>query len=697
MSTDKYLPVLGLSLVVGAGALAAELRPVTHADVWLMQRIGTPVVSPDGTRAVVSVEEPAYEDDEKVNDLWLIDISGRDEPLRLTASAEGESGVDWSPDGSKIAYSVAKEEEEPPQIYVLNMVGPGESIQVTNLSTGASSPKWSPDGKRLAFESRVYPGAADDEANAAEKAAREERGYNASAYDIFPIRQWDRWRDDLQTHLFVQDAVPGAAATNLMFGSDLVASPGFRGVESRSGDSLEAVWTPDGDALVISATSNLHDAARGPVYHHLYRVAAGGGDVQQLTDSRDWSCHTAMFSNDGRSLYCQLEPKTEFVREMVEIARFDWDGKAVSDAPVIITESFDRSVNQMDISRNDRTVYFTAHDAGRVRVYSVPARGGDARALDDQGRGVYAGVAVAGRQLVARWESSAVPAELVRIDAANGQHTPISGFNAGRVAGVDRPEFIEFWFENDAGFNVHSWLALPPGFDENEKYPLVLMIHGGPFSSSTDSDHVRWSPHLLAAPGYVVLLTDYTGSNGYGEAFAQAIQGTPLKAPGDDVMRAVDEAIKRYPFIDAERMAAAGASYGGHLVNWLQATTTRFDALVGHAGLIDLEGQYSSSDSVWHRERMNGGPAWGDSPVWKEESPSTYVGNFRTPILLTIGEKDFRVPVNQTIAAWTYVQRMQVPGRLLVFHEANHWIMNAKEARYYWEEVHAWLAKHLGR
>ena len=236
----------------------------------------------------------------------------------------------------------------------------------------------------------------------------------------------------------------------------------------------------------------------------------------------------------------------------------------------------------MDLGRSDQTLYFTAHDAGRARVYSVPAEGGDVRALDDESRGVYAGVAVAGRQLVARWESSAVPAEVVRIDVSTGRHTPISSFNVERSAGLDRPGFLEFWFENEAGHNVHSWLALPPGFDKKQKYPLVLMIHGGPFSSSADTDHVRWSPHLLAAPGYVVLMTDYTGSNGYGAAFAQAIEGTPLKTPGDDLLQAVDEAIKRYPFIDAERMAATGASYGGHLVNWLQATTTRFDALVGH-------------------------------------------------------------------------------------------------------------------
>jgi dipeptidyl aminopeptidase/acylaminoacyl peptidase len=207
---------------------------------------------------------------------------------------------------------------------------------------------------------------------------------------------------------------------------------------------------------------------------------------------------------------------------------------------------------------------------------------------------------------------------------------------------------------------------------------------------------VRWSPHLLASAGYVVLQTDYTGSVGYGVEFSRAIQGTPLKQPGDDLVQAAAVAIERYPFIDADRQAAAGASYGGHLVNWLQATTTHYKALVGHAGLVDLEGQYSSSDTIFHREIMNGGPAWiEENTIWRDESPATHAGNFSTPILLTIGEKDYRVPVNQTIAAWSYVQRMQVPGRLLVFHDANHWIMKGEEARYYWAQVHEFLHKYL--
>jgi dipeptidyl aminopeptidase/acylaminoacyl peptidase len=315
--------------------------------------------------------------------------------------------------------------------------------------------------------------------------------------------------------------------------------------------------------------------------------------------------------------------------------------------------------------------------------------------LNPDSRGVYGGIQAAGNALIASWQSSASPTEIVRIDPDDGSHAPISSFNAGRYTALDIQPFREFWFESSKGRRIHSWLALPPGFDKSQKYPLVLQIHGGPFSSSMDAGHVRWNAHLLAAPGYVVLLTDYTGSVGYGEQFSRNIYMDPLRTPGAELLEAAAEAVARYPFIDGKRQAATGASYGGHLVNWLQATTTHFKALVGHAGLVDLEGQYSSSDTVFNREIMNGGPAWGDSPVWREQSPSTYADRFQTPILLTIGEKDFRVPVNQTIAAWTYVQRQQVPGRLLVFHDANHWVMKGPEAKYYWEEMHAWLARYL--
>ena len=242
----RRFPLVTLAALSTVAMAAGEngVRPVSHEDVWLMKRIGTPVVSPDGRYAVVDVTEPAYEEDASTSDLWLIDIRGDEKPRRLTATTEAESDVDWSPDSSRIAFSTTRGEDEENQIYVLDMRGPGEAVRITNLATGASTPRWGPDGTRIAFESRVYPGAKNDEENAAEKKAREERKTNVSVYEMFPIRQWDRWRDDLQTRLFVQDVRPDATAVDLLADTELAAAQGFGGAESRSGDSLSPVWTP---------------------------------------------------------------------------------------------------------------------------------------------------------------------------------------------------------------------------------------------------------------------------------------------------------------------------------------------------------------------------------------------------------------------------------------------------------------------
>ena len=694
MRFTSLLALLPLLVALATPTNGAELRPITHEDIWTTARVGTPVIAPDGQSAVVSVTRPAYEEDGDRSDLWLLTVDGSQAPRQLTATSAGESDVAWRPDGGAIAFAAKRGEDEEKQIYVLDMNGPGEAVRVTSLATGASKPAWSPDGSRLAFESRVYPGALDDEANAAEKKAREERKYNVSVYETFPIRYWDHWLDDRQTHLFVQAAEAGAEAKNLLAGTELVAGPGFSGAATLSGNTLNATWAPDGESLVFNATTNRDEAAHARVLFRLYSVPVEGGEPMAIAGGADWSCTGPQFDDKGEHLYCGYSPENDWVYNLDEIAQFRWRAGGPLGEPRLLTEGFDRSVSGFDLDDRGRTAYFTAADAGRSRIYALSTRNGDVRLLDPEGRGVYAGVQAAGGRLLARWESGSVPAEIVRVGTKGG-HDPISGFNAQQMDGVDLQPFVEFWFQNSSGRQVHSWLVLPPGFDETKKYPLVLQIHGGPFASSMDAQHVRWSPSLLAAPGYVVLMTDYTGSVGYGEEFSRAIGGDPLKTPALDLLEAADVAIERYPYIDGERQAATGASYGGHLVNWLQATTTHFKTLVGHAGLVDLEGQYSSSDGIYHREIMNGGPPWGDSAVWREQSPSTYADQFATPILLTIGEKDYRVPVNQTIAAWSYVQRKQVPGRLLVFHDANHWIMNGEEARFFWQEVHDWLAGYL--
>ena len=690
--------ILGCSILLCQSTVLAdnhkELRPVTHADVWLMKRLGTPVPSPDGRWAVFTVTEPSYKKDETQSDLWIVALDGKSKPRRLTSTKSSESSTVWSPDGSRIAFTAKRgDKSNPAQIYVMNMTGPGEAVQITDWPTGARNPKWSPDSTMIAFESSVYPGTVDKKEIAKEKKRRKALDYNVSSYEVFPIRQWDRWRNDLQTHLFIQKAEAGAEVKNLLGGTKLVSNPGFYGVPSRSGDSLRAAWAPDGQSLVISATTELHKTAYSKNYYHLYQVSVSGGEPKALTSGSDYSCHSAKFSPDNKSLICNYSPSTNYVYEQTELARLSWPKV---DSPKVLTDKFDRSVSGYDFVSGGKSIAMSANEHGRVRVFTMSSKGGKVTPVNSNSRGVYAGVRAAGKSLVARWESSATPAEIVRINPSNGKHKTLTSFNSERAAELDRKAYLEFWFESEKGRKVHSWLALPPAFDKTKKYPLVTMIHGGPHSSSRDADHVRWSPHLLASAGYVVILTDYTGSVGYGEKFAQNIQGDPLKTPGDEIIQAIDEAIKRYEFIDETRLAATGASYGGHLINWFQSKSKRFKTLVGHAGLVSLEGQWASSDVIYHRELNNGGPPWGESAVWREQSPSTYADQWSTPMMLTIGEKDFRVPVNQTIAAWSFLKRKQVPGKLLVFHDANHWVMKGSEAKHYWSEVHEWLGRYLG-
>jgi dipeptidyl aminopeptidase/acylaminoacyl peptidase len=689
------LGALAWSSVALAAPPAAPQTPVTHEALWLMKRVGAPVPSPDGKWVVVSVVEPAYDDKEQVSDLWLVPAAGGAAPRRLTFTRGSESGVTWSPDGRKLAFVARREGDTAAQIYVLDVAGGGEAIRVTSLSTGAAAPRWRPDGKALAFTSAVYPGAADDDANKAIAAKRKAHKYHARVYDGFPVRHWDHWLDDRQTHLFVQELAESARPRDLLAGTKLVAGPGFGGRPTLVGDELEAVWTPDGQGLVFAATTTRHTAAYAAPTVHLFRVPAAGGEPVALT-SGPASYVKPAFRPDGQALACLYRPENDRVYNLERLVSFDWPGCVERR---VLTEALDRSVDTFSFSPDSKTIFFLAQEAGHSNLFAVPAAGGEARRVAEPAEGGYTNLAVprkaAETLLLAAYDSATHPPEVVRIDPAGAGHRRLTDFTTREAAKIDWLPLRSFWFTSSEGRKIHSLLALPPRFDPAKKYPLLVLIHGGPHSMYRDQFFVRWNAHLLARPGYVVLMTNYTGSTGFGAKFAQDIQGDPFGRCGREINEAADEAIRLFPFIDGTRQAAAGASYGGHLVNWLQATTTRYRCLVGHAGLINLESQWGTSDVIYHREVNSGGPVWEQGKVWREQNPIRRAANFRTPILLTVGENDFRVPLNQTLENWSVLQRLRVPSRLIVFPDANHWIQKGEDSRFFYREVHAWLRKYL--
>jgi dipeptidyl aminopeptidase/acylaminoacyl peptidase len=310
--------------------------------------------------------------------------------------------------------------------------------------------------------------------------------------------------------------------------------------------------------------------------------------------------------------------------------------------------------------------------------------------------GSYTGLSTSedGNVIVASFESSTMPAEVVRVNA-NGTHKLISNFNTEKLKKLDLNAVEEIWTTSSRGKKIHSWIVKPAGFDANKKYPLFVVIHGGPAGAWKDNWGYRWNYHLLSAPGYVLILTDYTGSTGYGEKFAQDIQYDPFKGPADEVKEAAADAIKRFSFIDGSKQAAGGASYGGHLSNWLQGTTTHYKALISHAGLVNSEAQWGTSDVMYGREIMAGGPPWEQAKTWIEQNPIRLAKNFKTPVLVTVGEMDYRVPVNNSLEYWAALKRMKVPSKLIVFPEENHWILKAENSKFFYQQVHEWLATYL--
>ena len=684
-----------LATLQPASAAQAPKRPITHEDVWLMKRPGALAVSPDGRWAVMSVNEPSYEENGARSDLWIVPMDGSTPARRLTSGRGSEVDVTFSADGSRVAFLAKRDDDDNAQVYVLPLAG-GEAQRVTNWPGGAKAPRFSPDGASILFVGPTAPGALTEEDNRKAAAARKARKFNARAYDAFPIRHWDRWLDELRPSLLVQPLDGTSPARDLLAGSELRKGQGYGGRLGNDGDVIDATWTPDSRGVVFAATTNRNEGARAEVRLSLWHVQLAGGEPRRLTgDEGDYS--SPAFTDDGRTLVAKVEAASaQWTYAIARLVSWSWPS---FEGRQVLTQAFDEAVDQFELSPDSRRAFFVAQRAGHDKLFEVPLTGG---AVTETGKlevGTYGRFAVGGTAaapaLAAIWSSAAQPHEIGRVDLASGKWRSLTNFNTERAASIDLPPAEEFWFTSSRGKPIHNFVIKPPGFDAKKKYPLFVVIHGGPHSMWKDDFIVRWNYHLLAQPGYVVLLTNYSGSTGFGEAFARSIQGDPLEGPGNEVNEAADEAIKRYPFIDGSRQAAGGASYGGHLANWLAVTTDRYKALVSHAGLYDLRSQWTTSDVVYNRERNIGGPAWEDIPLWREQSPFFRSPKLKTPILLTYGEKDFRVPINNGLEFWTVLQRQNVPSRLVVFPDENHWVLKGENSRYFYGEVHGWLAKYL--
>ena len=694
----RFLTMAMVATMLGTPAVAQRRAktPITHEKLWMMKRLGTPEISPDGQWVVVAVTEPDYDPDKSVSDLWLTPADGSAPPRRITSTRGTENGVVWSPDSRSLAFSAKREGDEVPQIYVLPVTG-GEARRVTASATPALGPQWRPDGGALLYQTNVYPGATDDAGSRKAAETRKARKYNMRVYEHFPIRYWNEWLDDKRPSIWVQPLTPGEVARDILSPTRLARTEGFGAVaEGDASYSLSPKWSPDGREIVFIATVQRWDAAHSSVGYDIYRMPADGGEPKKLTKAPANYASPA-FTPDGRSLLFVTAVQNANVYNLPRLAKIAWP--TGGDA-TMLTGDFDREPARFEVTPDSRTIYMLVPEASKQSLYRVGIDGGQPERVIEPETGGYVALAIGGTAarpaIVSTWGSAIDPNEIVRIDPARRSHAALTRFNTALAGTIDWAPPQTFWFKSKRGRDIHNMIVLPPKFDATKKYPLLVMIHGGPATSNADQIGLRWNYHLLTAAGYVLLLTDYTGSTGFGETFAQAIKLDPLKGPGEELDEAVNEAAKRYRFIDASNACATGASYGGHLTNWLQATTTRYKCLISHAGEVNLVTQWGTSDFSYGREVVNGGPPWqADNPIWREQSAITYADKWRTPMLVTIGEKDYRVPLSNSLENWAILQRQKVPSRLLVFPDAGHWILKPEDSRQFYKEVHGWLAHYL--
>jgi dipeptidyl aminopeptidase/acylaminoacyl peptidase len=668
-------------------AVPAQKRVISHEDVWLMHRIGDPALSPDWKQAVFSVTEPSYDSAETVSDLWIVPTDGSAGPRRLTASKGAESGAVFSPDGKSLAFTAKRDGENADQVYLLPIDG-GEARRITTISSGASSPQFRPDGKAILFQTMLWSGARSLEDQDRLAAREKERKDTARAYDTFPVRFWNFYLDGREPAILVQElsaATPAVIAVAPLRGS---FNP------TGGGENLSPVWTPDGTGIVFQATANRERAMSEETETALYLVPASGGSPRRLTPPGA-SFTDPRFSPDGRSLYAHesrnaTDKQIYFVTRLARMTGPEWN--AIS----VLSAGWDRSVGGFTVGPDSRNLYFEAEDEGLLKVFRISAEGGAPETVYAPAAGGLSALDAAGEVIVAKYSASTDPGQIGRLDPATRKFTPLTRFNQDRLAAIHLPAAEHFWFTAKNGKRIHSVLVPPPTIEPGKSYPLVVFPHGGPNSMSADAYSLRWNYHLLTSPGYYLLMTNYTGSTGFGEKFTDDIERDVLRGPALEILEAIGEAAKKHPQIDLTRQAAMGASYGGYLMNWFNGTTTQFRCLVNHAGAVNNESQYGVNDGGLSRELRMGAPIWETGKgQWFDQSPIRYSSKWKTPTLITQGEVDYRVPLSESMTTFKLLQRLKVPTRLVLFPDEGHWVLKGPNSRRHMEEVLAWLGKYL--
>ncbi len=661
--------------------VSAAGRAITIDDLLAMHRISEPQISPDGTRVIYTVATPDLKANRSARDIWIAPIGGGADATPLTTSGK-DASARWSPDGKRIAFVSSRDGSA--QLWVMDANDPSTAKRVTNLSGGADNLVWAPDGRSIAITSEVYLDCKDEACNAKRDKDREEHPVKARVYERLLYRHWTEWSEGKRVHPFIVSLADGAAR-DLIPGADYDAPP-----RQREGPHPMA-FAPDGQSICFIAITDAVEAASTNA--DLFEVPVSGGTPKKLSTSPGFDGAPA-YSPDGKYIVYRSQARAGYESDKWRLMVYD----RAAGTSKSLTDAFDRSVDTPLWSSDSQTIYFNAEDRGEMPLFRVSIAGGAPKPVST---GTFDGEfdVRSGAIVVAR-SSLASPVDLFTMNPTAGGATAqrVTRQNAERLSPLDLATAESFTFKN-AGADVQGFVVRPPAFDASKKYPVVMLLHGGPQTMWGDSWSYRWNAQMFAAKGWVVVMINRRGSTGFGQKFTDEIKDDWGGKAFSDLMTGLDVVLGKYAFTDRNRVAAAGGSYGGYMIDWMESQAKgRFRALVSHAGVYDLTSSYGATEELWFPEHEFSGTPWTNAPTYEKLSPSSYVQEFgahKTPTLVVAGELDFRVPYTQSLEFFTALQRQGVPSKLVLFPDEGHWILKPNNSKFWYSEVLGWLEQYL--
>ena len=648
---------------------SAQKRAISIEDYLALKSVGDPQLSPDGKWVAYTVTEYSLKENRGTTRIWLVAAAGG-EARPLTAGPGSDRQPRWSPDGRTLAFVSTRENGA--QLWMLPVDG-GEARRLTSLPDGVFDPVWLPDGTGLLVTSDIkWPVEQEIERRNGEFPTE------ARLWTDLLWRHWDDWRAGKRQHVFSVALAGGSARDLTPVDHDVPAI-------ATSGDGDVAV-APDGKEIAVAMHGDATVADNTNV--DIYLMNPDGSAMRAFTTGRG-ADNTPRYSPDGKWLaYVSME-RPGFEADRLRLMLVGRTGGRTDGRPVDATGGWTLSVGSYTWCPDSKCLYAVVEQRGRENIYRIDVPSFQRSvAVGPSGVNSSPSVASDGRTLVYLHQANTQPAEVW----AAGR--PLSHHNDAALAGLDLKPLEEFGFRGALGDSVYGWLLKPPGFDPAKRYPLVYLLHGGPQTAWLDLWHARWNYHLFASRGYVVAAVNRHGSTGYGQKFTDAVSQHWGDYPYEDLMKGLD-VVARLPYVDSTRMAAAGASYGGYMVYWMEGHTNRFKALVAHDGVFNPVSMAGSTEELWFPNWEFAGTPYANRALYEKWSPLNFVKTWKTPILIVHSQLDYRVDLSEGYQAFTAAKQMGVPAKFLYFPDEGHWVLRPRNRRLWWGTVLDWLDQYL--